>query len=264
MTVSRQVRRPLNRCPSPTARTHSWPIFNRPGSFFATLTGDTSGVRHPGQRRHRGATEHLEGQPGLIVTNREFGERLVDHALGLDFELAQFSWGKALDLDEIQKQLETHPRPGMALVPTHSKISAGMLNDLAALAFCAKHEVKLCIRYISSIGTTPVNLEELLCVVCQWKGIAIISGTGDGFLRPAIESEHPKGCRDCGSLCPEPGRGVYHSSNLVHALHAAVKRVECGPNGFRSSWRFQSGCGRGCVNLVLNLSQRTSKPRRQW
>ncbi|MCG8370439.1 MAG: aminotransferase, partial [Proteobacteria bacterium] len=41
------------------------------------------------------------GGTGLIVTNGEFGERLLDHAerLGLDFETVNYGWGEPFDYE---------------------------------------------------------------------------------------------------------------------------------------------------------------------
>src|SRR5262249_30866710 len=50
----------------------------------------------------------LEKGRGLVLTNGEFGERLVDHArrFALDFELLEFPWGEGLDLTAVRQALE--------------------------------------------------------------------------------------------------------------------------------------------------------------
>src|SRR5687768_17907483 len=47
-------------------------------------------------------------KPGLIVSNGEFGDRLIDHAarLGLEFRALQFEWGRSEEhTSELQSRL---------------------------------------------------------------------------------------------------------------------------------------------------------------
>src|SRR5437764_8810095 len=80
----------------------------------------------------------LEPGKGLVLSNGEFGERLLDQSqrFGLDFEPLEFPWGEPLDLAKVRRMLETHPAPAW-LWCTHCETSSGVLNDLATLkALC--------------------------------------------------------------------------------------------------------------------------------
>src|SRR6266480_1727968 len=102
----------------------------------------------------------LEPRRGVILSNGEFGERLLDHGrrFGLDFEAGEFPWGEALDLRAVRRMLERSPAPGW-LWCAHCETSSGVLNDLGRLkALCSEFQVKLCLDCISSLGTTPVDL----------------------------------------------------------------------------------------------------------
>ena len=81
-----------------------------------------------------GAQLSLEKGTGLVLSNGEFGERLIDHAkrLGLKFDTLEFPWGQAFDLNAIRKMLERNPVPAW-LWCTHCETSSGVLNDLARL-----------------------------------------------------------------------------------------------------------------------------------
>ena len=52
---------------------------------------------------------HLRVQPGcgLILSNGEFGERLVDHArrMALSYEVLRFPWGECFDTDQLEAKL---------------------------------------------------------------------------------------------------------------------------------------------------------------
>ena len=173
----------------------------------------------------------LEEKLGLIVTNGEFGERLVDQArrMNLNFDTLQYAWGEPFDLGAIEQKLDGRPRPGWLWV-AHCETSTGVVNDLAALkALCERHGVKLCADCISSIGTMPVDLSGVYLASCaSGKGLRAFPGLGMVFynhdLKPATKPV-PR-YLDLELYSRNQGIAFTHSSNLVHALHAAVKRPE--------------------------------------
>src|SRR5215471_5040745 len=56
----------------------------------------------------------LERKPGLVLSNGEFGQRLLDHAtrFGLTFDPLEFAWGEIINLAEWRKTFERTPTPG--------------------------------------------------------------------------------------------------------------------------------------------------------
>ena len=104
-----------------------------------------------------------------------------------------------------------------------------MLNDLASLkVLCARNGVKLCLDCISSIGTTPVNLEGVYFALCaSGKGLRSFPGLGMVFYNHELKSASQGMPRylDLEVYARNQGVAFTHSSNLVHALHAAIKRV---------------------------------------
>ena len=172
----------------------------------------------------------LERQPGLVRGNGEFGARLVDHArrAGLAFDALEFPWGQPLDLAEVRAGLERAPALRW-LWCTHCETSTGVLNDVARLnALCSEFQVKLCLDSISAIGTVPVDLT----------GVFLASGTSGKGLRsyPGLSMvyyHHPVAPQptalprylDLGQYAAQQGIPFTSSSNLLHALHAAVKPV---------------------------------------
>ena len=173
----------------------------------------------------------LENKLGLIVTNGEFGERLVDHArrFDLNFDVLKFDWGQPFDLEAIEQKLDGRPRPGWLWV-THCETSTSILNDLEALkALCARHGVKLCVDCISSIGAVPVDLQGVYLASCSsGKGLRSFPGLGIVFYHhelPPAGKAVPR-YLDLELYARNQGIAFTHSTNLVHALHAAVKRVD--------------------------------------
>jgi aspartate aminotransferase-like enzyme len=170
----------------------------------------------------------LEKKPGLILSNGEFGDRLVDHAkrFGLTFDTLKFPWGQAFDLDVVQQFLSRSPAVGW-LWCVHSETSTGMLNPLPVLqSLCAKRGIKVCADCISSIGLVPVNLERMyLASGASGKGLAAYPGLCMVYYNHSIASTTalPR-YLDLGWYAEHQGIAFTHSSNLVQALDAAVKQ----------------------------------------
>jgi aspartate aminotransferase-like enzyme len=173
----------------------------------------------------------LEEKLGLIVTNGEFGERLVDHArrFQLNFDTLQYPWGGSFDLEAIAQKLDGRPRPGWMWI-AHCETSTGIVNDLPALkSLCARHGVKLCVDCISSIGAMPVNLDGVfLASGASGKALRAFPGLGLVFYHHELKPGAGRVPRylDLELYARNEGVAFTHSSNLVGALHAAVKRVD--------------------------------------
>jgi len=183
----------------------------------------------------------LLGGRGLIVTNGEFGERLVDHArrFNLNFDVLKFDWGESLDLALVEKKFFAAHSETSSLVTCHSspawlwcvhcETSTGILADLAALkTLCAQTGIKLCLDCISTIGTMPVDLTGVYLASCSsGKGLRAYPGLSMVFYHhdaPAAPDKLPR-YLDLGLNAQHDGAAFTFSSNLLHALHAAVKHV---------------------------------------
>jgi len=171
----------------------------------------------------------LPGQPGLVLSNGEFGSRLVDQArrFNLKFEAVEFPWGQPLDLAAVGKKLSARPAPAW-LWCTHCETSTGVLNELAALkTMCAAQGTKLCLDCVSTIGTMPVDLTGVFFASCSsGKGLRAYPGLAMVFYHHEITPAPDKLPRylDLGFCAQEQGIPFTFSSNLLHALHAAVRR----------------------------------------
>jgi aspartate aminotransferase-like enzyme len=177
-----------------------------------------------------GAQLSLEKKPGLILSNGEFGERLIDQArrFGLTFDTLKFRWGEPFKLAAVEQFLSRSSSVGW-LWCVHSETSTGMLNPLSSLqSLCAKARVKLCADCISSIGLVPVNLEGVYLASCaSGKGLAGYPGLCMVFHNHPISSstELPR-YLDIGWYDEHQGVAFTHSSNLVQALDAAVRQPD--------------------------------------
>jgi aspartate aminotransferase-like enzyme len=235
VSVNRQVRRAFEQIPE----SHRGDAFVAEFQAAKQTLCELTGARHTEILLGSGTLANdaiaaqlsLEEKFGLVVTNGEFGERLADHArrFQLNFDTLQYSWGEPLNLEAIEQKLDGRPRPGWLWI-AHCETSSGVVNDLAAIkALCARYGVKLCADCISSIGTMPVDLSGVYLASCaSGKGLRAFPGLGMVFyhhdLAPATRPI-PR-YLDIGLYARNEGIAFTHSSNLVHALHAAVKRVD--------------------------------------
>jgi Serine-pyruvate aminotransferase/archaeal aspartate aminotransferase len=173
----------------------------------------------------------LESAPGLIIANGEFGHRLIDQArrFQLKFRTIEFDWGKPFDFGAIRKALESSPRPGW-LWCVHCETSTSVLNDIDLLkALCAEFGVKLCLDCISSIGTIPVDLTGVYLASCSsGKGLRSYPGVSMVFHHHDIQPQPDRLPRylDLGYYAQQQGVPFTFSSNLLHALHAAVRHAD--------------------------------------
>lgn len=235
VAVRREVRRAFEQSPE----SHRSPVFM--DDFHATrrclceLTGSAHCQLLVGSGTLAndavGAQLVLEGGRGLVLNNGEFGARLVDHARrwGLNFEVYDVAWGEPFDLGEVRRRLER--MAGLRWVwAVHCETSTGVLNDMEALkALTAEFGVKLCLDCISSLGTVPVDLRGVyLATGASGKGLRSYPGLSMVFhhheLRPAPE-RLPR-YLDLGYYAAQDGVPFTFSSNLLHALHAAIRHVD--------------------------------------
>jgi aspartate aminotransferase-like enzyme len=177
-----------------------------------------------------GAQLSLAQSRGIVLSNGEFGNRLIDQAqrFQLDFEALECPWGQALDLAAVRRSLEGTPAGWLWCA--HCETSTGVLNDLHALqALCGEFRVKLCLDCISSIGTMPVDLSGVfLAAGSSGKGLRAYPGLCMVFHHHEAAPEPERLARylDLGHYAQQQGVPFTFSSNLLHALHAAVKHVD--------------------------------------
>lgn len=169
-------------------------------------------------------------RPGVVLTNGEFGERLVDHAkrMGLSFETLNFDWGRSYDLNAVEKALEEHGDVTW-LWTVHCETSTGMLNNLIELkSLCRERNILLCLDCTSSLGTVELNLSDVyLASGVSGKGLASYPGISFVFYNHTISSDNrlPR-YLDLGLYREQQGVPFTHSSNLMAALHTSLLSLD--------------------------------------
>lgn len=169
--------------------------------------------------------------PGLVLTNGEFGDRLVDHArrAGAVFQIVSSPWGAPFDLEALEQSLAAHQARWVWAVATET--STGMQNDVAALVRAARpHGASVNLDIVSALGAVPIDLRD----------VEFASGTSGkaigGYPGLAFVFHHGRlrgGDRlprylDLRLAVEQHGIPFTHSSNLVSALDVALDRFDEG------------------------------------
>lgn len=168
---------------------------------------------------------------GLVLSNGEFGERLAEQArrFKLNFDLMEFAWGEAFDLSAVRASF-AGPKPPAWVWCVHCETSSGVLNDVVALGeLCDHHGAKLALDCISSLGTVPVDLRNIyLASGASGKGLRAYPGVAMVFYNHELTPSAAPLPRyfDLAYYASEAGLPFTFSSNLLHALHAAIKHVD--------------------------------------
>jgi aspartate aminotransferase-like enzyme/predicted N-acetyltransferase YhbS len=163
--------------------------------------------------------------PGVVLTNGEFGDRLVDHArrLALPHTVVSAPWGTAMDVDAVRRTLRDTRATWLWAV--HSETSTGVVNDLDTLRTLAReHEARLALDAISSLGAIPLSLDGVWMAsavsgkaIGAYPGVAIVLHEET----PAPSARIPR-YLDLGYAAATGGVPFTQSSNLLAALEAAL------------------------------------------
>jgi len=126
------------------------------------------------------------GDKVLSISNGFFGERFADIAeqYGAEVIRLNFEWGKAVDLNAVEKVLRKHDsiKDGdiKAVLATHNETSTGMTNRLGDIsAVVKKFDKILLVDAISSLGCINLPTDDWHCdivVTCSQKGWMVPPG----------------------------------------------------------------------------------------
>ena len=235
VAVSREVRRAFVSPPI----SHRSDSFRRAFEQTRQVLCELVGARHVAILMGSGtlANDTIAGQlslnagRGLILSNGEFGNRLIDHAtgFGLSFDVLQVDWGEAFDRADIERIIDRDWTIKW-LWAVHCETSTGVFNDMAMLrALCDERKIHLCMDCVSSLGTVAVDLRGVyLSSAVSGKGLGAYPGLSMVFYDHEI---HPAPgtlprYMDLGLYALHGGIPFTHSSNLIRALQTALKRFD--------------------------------------
>jgi len=118
----------------------------------------------------------------LIITNGEFGERLVDISkiYNKHTHHLKFNWGEKIDLSKVEKIIKKSEIEMIALV--HHETSTGMLNPIEELGKLAKkYKLLFFLDTVSSAGAEKIDIEKWnvsFCTTSSGKALGSFPGLG--------------------------------------------------------------------------------------
>ncbi|MFA4043883.1 MAG: hypothetical protein HZRFUVUK_000662 [Candidatus Fervidibacterota bacterium] len=120
------------------------------------------------------------GDPILATSIGHFGDRFVDiaRAFGADVTVLSFPWGKAVDVEEVERSFKSAKKQYRALLVTHNETSTGVTNPIQPLAKLAReHGALIIVDAISSIGAIELEMDA-------WDVDVVIGGSQKGLMTP--------------------------------------------------------------------------------
>jgi len=119
------------------------------------------------------------GDTALTIQAGKFGERWTElcRAYGIDAQVLDVEWGKAVSVREVEKKLKNNPRI-KAVFATLCETSTGVVTDIEALGRIIKDTAAvLVVDAISGLGA--INLES-----DAWSCDVVVSGSQKGLMLP--------------------------------------------------------------------------------
>ena len=138
-------------------------VIERLRPLFGT-SGDVLPVHSTGRGAMEAAITNLcsPGDEVIACCNGLFGEMWADiaEAFGVMTHRVSRDWGAAVDVDEVEAALLTHPN-ARAVLLAHSDTSTGALNDVEQVARISRRAGALVmVDGVSSIGGAPFRVVE--------------------------------------------------------------------------------------------------------
>ncbi|MFA5177681.1 MAG: alanine--glyoxylate aminotransferase family protein [Candidatus Omnitrophota bacterium] len=169
-------------------------IHHRTPQFQAVLKEAAEGLRYVFQSKNdifilassgTGAMEAAVinilscGDTALVVQGGKFGERWTEicQAYGINAEVLDVEWGKAVDPADLGKRLKANPKI-KAVFTTLCETSTGVVNDIAACGRLVKDTpAVLVVDAISGLGAIDLKADDWSCDV-------VVSGSQKGLMLP--------------------------------------------------------------------------------
>lgn len=175
--------------------------------------------------------QYLKQLPGrgLILINGEFGKRLKEQAthIELEHDTYEAELGQSFNYGKIEHLLASGIYSWLWFV--HCETSSGVLNKLDLIKeFGNKFKIKVAVDCISTIGNTPVNLENIYVASgTSGKGLAAYPGVAMVYF--------------CNNLLDQPVKAIPKYMNLKHHSDTNWVPYTIGTNLFYALWHAFKG-----------------------
>jgi len=170
-------------------------------------------------------------QKGLIVSNGEFGNRIIHQARcqKISFTEYKVGLGKEVSTAYIEELLELdHDLKWVYLV--HCETSSGVLNDLMdVIQLCSQKDIKVLVDCVSTFGIIPLDLSKVyMAAASSGKAIGSLPGLAVVFYNDLLkvpENSVPV-YLDLWYYIQKDGIPFTLNSNALYALGVAVDIID--------------------------------------
>ena len=164
---------------------------------------------------------------GLILSNGEFGSRLIEqaHRNSLDFITFELPCGEKFSLVKLEKLLITYSVKWILFC--HCETSTGVINDLDGIvALCEKKDCRCFVDCMSTVGTRPLDLSKVaMATASSGKGLASVPGLAVIFSNiEFVSKKEVPVYLDLFHYSRKDGIPFTISSNLVKALSVSIEQ----------------------------------------
>ena len=168
-----------------------------------------------------------KNQKGLILSNSEFGNRLIEQARRhqLSFDTYSVDWGKRFDTSIIKKRLEQNDIHWILFC--HCETSTGVINELQTIIeLCKQNHCACFVDCMSTVGTMPLDLSGVsMATASSGKGLASVPGLAIVFSNmDLVEKKDGPVYIDLSHYANNDGIPFTISSNLVKALSVSIQQ----------------------------------------
>ena len=176
---------------------------------------------------------HISGlnQKGLILSNGEFGNRIIHqaHCQKLEFTEYKVEHGEEFDIKTI-KQILNRDNQIKWLYFVHCETSTGVLNDLTEITnICNQRNILALVDCVSTIGIIPFDLSKVyMASASSGKAIGSFSGLSVVFFNDLLkipENTIPV-YLDIWHYINKNGIPFTLNSNALYALNVAVSIID--------------------------------------
>ncbi|GEO07885.1 aminotransferase class V-fold PLP-dependent enzyme [Segetibacter aerophilus] len=169
----------------------------------------------------------LLGGKGLILSNGEFGERLIRQASRASLQFIEYAlaWGEVFELQTLENEIEKNKIEWILFC--HCETSTGVLNDFDSITeICVRNNCRCFVDCMSTIGTVPLDLSRVaMATASSGKGLASIPGLAIIFCNnTVVSSEQIPVYFDLGMYDKKDGIPFTLSSNLLKALQISARQ----------------------------------------
>ena len=173
------------------------------------------------------------GEKGLILSNGEFGDRIVHQARcqKINFVEHIVQLGAEFEIGHIEQLLKIDPDIKWVFA-VHCETSSGIVNDIPGIMeICNRLNIKILLDCVSTFGIIPLNLENVYMVsASSGKAIGSHSGLSMIFFNSLLhipEDTIPL-YLDIWHYIRKNGMPFTMNSNSLYALGAAIDSIDIG------------------------------------